>query len=104
MRDKKYRPTQHFYSGLRVTGLKNMGWGLFSILNKYLLSLAKFINSSCMYPYAAYSQIIRSCWLKADKMKKELIFNICLYMSGKCKLLISSSFYLTDLTSLDYGL
>lgn len=31
-----------------------LGYGVFAILNKYLLSLVKFINSSCMHPHTVY--------------------------------------------------
>lgn len=31
-----------------------LGYGVFASLNKYLLSLVKFINSSCMHPHTVY--------------------------------------------------
>lgn len=31
-----------------------LGYGVFAILNKYFLSLVKFINSSCMHPHTLY--------------------------------------------------
>lgn len=72
-KDEKHRPTQHFCCGLSLPNRpkKCLAWDLLAIINKYLLSLDKFINSSCTYPYAEYSQIFRSCWL---------IFNIYLYV------------------------
>lgn len=59
-----------------------LGCGVFAVLNKYLLSLVKFFNSSRMYPHTVYSQVSGSCQQKTDKTK-ELVLNIYLYMPGK---------------------